>query len=106
VIHFKNPFKDTIQVIISLESEDPEALEVFKLLLKTKKSDGRLMISGMQQLQIPFSFTPREIRSYRCEVVIAMNDKIKWKYPMVGHTESFAAGPQALFKTKCRIPFI
>lgn len=34
-----------------------------------------------------------------------MNEKIKWKYPIVGHTESFATGKFMQFKTKCRIPF-
>jgi hypothetical protein len=47
VIHFKNPFKDPIQVIITLESNDTEALEVFKLLVKTKKADGKLTIQGL-----------------------------------------------------------
>ena len=30
-----------------MESNDKEALEIFKLLLKTKKNDGRLMIQGL-----------------------------------------------------------
>jgi hypothetical protein len=95
VIHFKNPFKDPIQVIITMESTDSEALEVFKLLLKTKKPDGKMTIQGLQTIQIPFSFTPREIRSYVCDINVAMNDKIKWKYPLTGHTESFSSGPLA-----------
>lgn len=37
-IHFKNPFKETIQVTISMEAESENA-EVFKLLTKSKKSD-------------------------------------------------------------------
>ncbi|KAM3143753.1 Encoded by [Paramecium bursaria] len=105
VINFKNPFKETIQVTIQLESEDQACLEAFQLLLK-KKTEQKTTIQGLQSLQIPFSFTPRQIRSYRCELVIAMNEKIKWRYPLVGHTESFATGRFTQFKTKCRIQFI
>ena len=47
VVLFKNPFKDAIQVLVTMESTDDEALEVFKLLLKTKKHDGKLTIQGM-----------------------------------------------------------
>ncbi|CAD8092149.1 unnamed protein product [Paramecium primaurelia] len=101
VIHFKNPFRDTIQVQIMIESDD----DAFQLLIK-KKNDTKTTIAGLQQIQIPFSFTPRSIRSYRCELVVAMNEKIKWRYPIIGHTESFATGKFTQFKTKCRISFL
>lgn len=47
VLNFKNPFKESIQIIVSLVSEDPEVLEVFKILLKTKTKDNKITISGM-----------------------------------------------------------
>lgn len=37
-IHFKNPFKETINVTISLDANQ-ENEEVFKLLMKIKKED-------------------------------------------------------------------
>lgn len=63
VIHFKNPFRDTIQVMITIESTDENLEEAFQLLLK-RKNDSKTTIPGLQNLQIPFSFTPRSIRSY------------------------------------------
>ena len=35
-------------------------------------------------------------------MVVAMNEKIQWRYPIIGITESFAAGTLKSFKTKCR----
>lgn len=33
-----------------------------------------------------------------------MNDKISWKYPILGITESYSSGVLKIFKTKCRQP--
>ena len=65
-MHFKNPFKDPITVKVELEAEGHNK-EVFRLL--TSKSD-KILVPGMNVLQIPFSFVPREITSYYSEIII------------------------------------
>jgi len=50
MVNFKNPFKETIHVLVSIESPDAQALEVFNLLLKNKNKDGRIGISGSQNM--------------------------------------------------------
>lgn len=44
----------------------------------------------MNVVQIPFSFVPREINCYECVVVVSMNEKIEWRYPIRGVTESIS----------------
>lgn len=49
IIHFKNPFKETINITITLEAEG-ENKEVFKLLTKTKKNENEkttMQVPGM-----------------------------------------------------------
>ena len=96
-INFKNPFKDPISVTIDLET-DEKGKEVFFLLLKKTKTS----IPPMSILQIPFSFTPREISEYTAEITIFMNEKIQWKYPIKGITESYSNQISYSFKTKSR----
>ena len=70
-IHFKNPFKESINVTVTMEA-DEQNQEVFKLLTKSKKNDTKtvLNVPGMNIAQIPFSFVPREINCYSCEIVV------------------------------------
>jgi len=89
---------------VSLEAEG-ENQEAFKLLMKTKKSDNKMQVPGMNVIQIPFSFVPREISCYECTIAVAMNDKIQWKYPIKGVTESVSNTVLYNFKTKCREKF-
>eukprot|EP01017_Pseudomicrothorax_dubius_P047657 TRINITY_DN8583_c0_g1_i5.p1 TRINITY_DN8583_c0_g1~~TRINITY_DN8583_c0_g1_i5.p1 ORF type:complete len:454 (+),score=135.08 TRINITY_DN8583_c0_g1_i5:255-1616(+) len=96
-INFKNPFKEPINVIISMEAEG-KSRKVFDLLLKKTKTT----INGFSMLQIPFSFKPREISEFYAELVITMNEKIAWRYPLRGVTESTSLGTDFNFKTKCR----
>eukprot|EP00828_Plagiopyla_frontata_P031468 TRINITY_DN41301_c0_g1_i2.p1 TRINITY_DN41301_c0_g1~~TRINITY_DN41301_c0_g1_i2.p1 ORF type:complete len:450 (-),score=29.10 TRINITY_DN41301_c0_g1_i2:51-1400(-) len=97
MIVFKNPFKDSITVLISLEA-DERATEVFALLIKKTKCT----VPGMGTLQIPYSFTPKEISSFSGEIVVFMNEKIQWRYPLRGITESFSTAQPFFFKTKAR----
>jgi hypothetical protein len=46
---------------------------------------------------------PRAISDYNAEVVIHMNEKIKWVYPIRGVTESYSASGDFVIKTKCRV---
>ena len=75
---FKNPFKEPIQVEVSLITERDMDKNVFDLLLPKKK----VTVPPMSALQIPFGFRPKEINDYFCEVVVFMNEKLSWKYPI------------------------
>ena len=72
---------------------------MFKILLKK----NRLNVNGLSYLQIPISFLPRTINDYHAEVVVAMNEKIKWRYPIKGVTESYSSTSDFSLKTKCRV---
>jgi hypothetical protein len=51
---------------------------------------------------VPFSFVPREITCYYSEIVVAMNDKIQWRFPIKGITESVNNTTLFHFKSRCR----
>jgi len=101
-ITFKNPFKETINVIISIDYPDEESKEALQLLIKKPKTS----ILGLNVLQIPFSFTPKEISEYHADIVVFMNEKIQWRYPIQGVTESSSQNNNYRFKTKARVPFV
>ena len=61
----------------------------------------KLQIGPNGQTQIPFSFYPREISEYRAEVVVTMNDKISWRYPIKAITESISSQIDYKFNIKC-----
>jgi hypothetical protein len=79
---------------------------VFKLLLlNRKKKDGeseKVLVPGMNVMQVPFSFVPREITCYYCEIMVSMNEKISWRFPVKGVTESVSNQTLFNFKAKCR----
>ncbi|EGR31281.1 hypothetical protein IMG5_114390, partial [Ichthyophthirius multifiliis] len=100
-LNFKNPFKDTIQVRIFLDTRDKKVLEVLKLVKKGK--EAYITIPSQTIYQIPFTFQPKEIRCYECDVVVSMNEKIKWRFPIRAVTESFSTGILETFKTKARV---
>ena len=64
MINFKNPFKDSINIFISLEA-DERAKDVFSLLIKKTKCN----VPGLGSIQIPYSFIPKEISSFSAEIV-------------------------------------
>ncbi len=98
MINFKNPFKDAININITLEGADDDSQKVFEILLKKTK----ITMGGLNTIQIPISFLPRAISDYFAEVVIQMNDKISWRYPIRGVTESVSSSSDYFIKTKCR----
>ena len=101
-ITFKNPFKESINVIISIEYPNDLSKEALQLLIKKPK----VSIIGLNILQIPFSFTPKEISEYRADIVVFMNEKIQWRYPIKAITESSSQGVGFRFKTKSRIELV
>ena len=88
-INFKNPFKESIAIEISMKT-DEKSKDVFILLSKKK----RQIIPGLGVHQIPFTFIPHEISQYFTEIVLYYNDKIEWVYPFKGITESISASTQ------------
>lgn len=42
VIHFKNPFKDPINIKIFLDVKDSEVYDVLKLLMKNAKEEAKI----------------------------------------------------------------
>lgn len=101
IILFKNPFKDPIQVNIQLVTFDSKSESAFSLLSKKKE---KTTMPGLSPFQIPFQFFPKEMNEFQCEVVVSMNDKISWKFPIKGVTECLSKGMNLQFKTKARVP--
>ena len=99
-ITFKNPFKETINVFISIEYANELSKEALQLLIKKPKTS----ILGLNVLQIPFSFTPKEISEYHADIIVFMNEKIQWRYPIHAITESSSQSINYRFKTKARVP--
>ncbi|EGR30900.1 hypothetical protein IMG5_121460 [Ichthyophthirius multifiliis] len=103
-IQFKNPLKESIQIQIYMRAQ-AESKKVFKMLLKGKKVKEekiQTQIEALQALNIPFSFIPNEIAKYYCEIVVAMNEKIEWIYPIEGITQLNQQTIIQSFKCKCR----
>lgn len=95
-INFKNPFKENINVTITLNMD--KSNDVFQLLLRKNK----VAVQGLAIFQIPLLFSPREIIEYHCEIVVFMNEKTQWRYPIKGITESVLNHLNYNFKVKCR----
>lgn len=53
-------------------------------------------------MQIPISFYASEIRDYNCTVVIHLNEKINWRYPIKLITESKTKAVELSISTVCR----
>lgn len=79
-------------------------------MMKGKKVPGKeegeervlAAVEGMQTILIPLSFIPREITKYYCEIVVSMNEKLEWRYPIEGVTQSIQPTVIQSFKCQCR----
>jgi len=65
-----------------------------------KKS--KVPLSQGANIQIPISFYPAEINEYRCKLVIRLNEKIAWVYPIRVITEATIPQKELIFQTVCR----
>ena len=97
IINFKNPLKEEINVQIILNQEG----NGFKLMA----NKGKVTIPGLTNYQIPYLFLPNGIREYECEIIIHMNDKVNWTYPIKGIGEYVMNDLIYNFKTKSREVF-
>lgn len=94
-IPFKNPFRDTLNVTISLETNRPE---VFQLLLRRAKFP--VISSGM--LMIPLVFKPGLMEELHATVFVTASPELVWVYPIRGITERPSFKTDFIFKVKCR----
>ena len=76
-IVFTNPFIDPISVSVSLAQE--EGKKDFGLMLNRK---GRFNISGLEKLDIPFTFNPAVMRKSSAEIIVEMNPQLQWSFPI------------------------
>lgn len=97
IINFINPFKTTISVLINLVCNE-HSIDVIEIIQKKPKSN----VPGLGTHQIPFTFYPREIRDYTASVVVELNDKISWTFPIKVITESRSVDVDFSFQTQCR----
>ena len=97
MLSFKNPFRESISVTVSLETRDPL---IFSLLLKRNKFN----IAPMGILQIPYSFSPQTMTESKATIIVNMSKTLIWKYPIRGIAESASTAIDFHFKTKSRKP--
>jgi hypothetical protein len=64
---------------------DERDLRAFDLLLQKTK---RINLKPFTALEIPFGFRPKQIKAYKCKIVITMSDTLQWGFPIKGVTES------------------
>ena len=96
MLSFKNPFRDSVTVMISLETDDNS---IFTLLKRNKFNIGPMGI-----LQIPYSFSPQTMTETKATIIVTMSKTLVWKYPIRGISESASTSIDFHFKTKSRKP--
>ena len=97
-VTFRNPFKTNINVSVRLEVTDPKDEGVFDLMNKKSK----LNLNSGALVQIPVSFYPTEIKDYNCTILVYLNEKICWRYPIKVITESKTKAVELQISTVCR----
>ena len=97
-ITFKNPFREAIAVNVMIEADEKNK-DMFELAMKKNK----LHVPAQQTVDINYTFFPQEITDYNMEIVIQMNDKISWRYPVVAYTEYIDNTSELAFRTKCHV---
>jgi hypothetical protein len=95
-ISFRNPFKEKIQVIISLETAAHE--NVFQLIVKNK----RIEIEPLGLVSIPIVFMPKFNECYEAVLNVYMNERMSWKFVIVGLVQTISESMNKHFKFKCR----
>lgn len=95
-VTFKNPFRDPVSVNVFLDA-DERSREVFEIVLKKSK----ITVAGQQYTDISFNFLPKEITDYFAEIVVQLNDKVSWRYPISASTESINLDTNFRLETQC-----
>jgi hypothetical protein len=82
-ITFKNPFLDTIQAVITLDTKSEK--NVFQLLNKKAK----VQIGPLASTQIPFSFCPQSMTQHSAELCVSVvKPNLTWSYIIQGVAEA------------------
>lgn len=92
-VTFKNPFREMITIILSLEGKD-----VFNLLVKR----NRFTIGPLGMLLIPVSFQPVSMEEAQATLIVSITDDLAWRFPIRGITENTSQYKDYSYKTKCR----
>lgn len=98
MIEFKNPFKITINMQIFLEARNGED-SIFSLKYN---NHTKIILKPGGDAQINVSYLPQEIRDYECKLVLRLNDKISWIYPIKLVTEAETPSKELNITTVCR----
>ena len=83
IVNFTNPFRSAISVGIAMKKNDISQ-DIFGIIQRKSK----VTIMGQKTIQIPFTYYPKEIRDYTAEIIVDLNEKISWVYPLKIITES------------------
>ena len=97
IVNFRNPLKSDISVLILLKQEQEDG--GFRLMMATK---ARVVIAGLTNYQIPYLFQPKGIREYECEIIVHLNDRMQWVFPIKGLGEYVMSDFSYSFKAKSR----
>jgi len=71
---------------------------VFKLIFSKK----RVRLRPLTSIDIPFSFAPKAITSYHCEIILEKDDELSWIFPIKGETEYVSDEVDNVVVTRCR----
>lgn len=93
---FRNPFKEKIQVIISLDKSSAE--NVFQLIMKNK----RVEIEPLGLISIPIVFIPKFNERYETTLNVYMNERMSWKFTIIGTVLTSTDALSKYYKFKCR----
>jgi hypothetical protein len=96
-ITFKNPFLDTIQAVITLDSRSEK--NVFSLVNKKAK----IQIGPLATTQIPFSFCPPSMTQHSAEICVSVaKPNLTWTYLISGVAEAPTDSTMHTFTVQAR----
>ena len=97
-ISFRNPFNETMEVVLELRSSDAGvARKSSFVLLKKQKSS----IPALAVVQLPFSFSPTEISEIRATLLVSCPDRdLLWTYNIRGISE--CPPPDSVLEYVCK----
>jgi len=99
LVNFANPFRSQIMVSLNIK-RDEFSTDVIEII--SKKNNQKIAVQPNSNLQIPFTFYPKEIREYKADIIVELNDKIQWTYPVRIVTESKSVNVDFIFSTTSR----
>jgi len=88
VVNFHNPFHTHIKVLILVEGSE-QARAAIQLLEKDARSapQQEFVLNGLSSIKIPYLFLPKDVCQYEAQIVVQLNDKVRWVYPLKGVVE-------------------